>query len=236
MNILFEISDKLLIIIGLIVILLITIGVIVFKALNRKKIKPIEEDERYDIDVDDNFDSLSIDDFFNEEREIPKEELTDEQIEAKEELQRVYEMMSEDLENDNEKKDEIDEFERRQEEDAIISYQELMKRADELKLEANNYEEVYEKSADMSVEDILNSYEKDIHVNRDYSSKKFKNSEIVSPIYGVQSNKDMVRMKKRKPNVKKSDIISKAYEEDFDEEKTQNLEFLKSLREFRKNL
>ena len=236
MNILFEISDKLLIIIGLIVILLITIGVIVFKALNRKKIKPIEEDERYDIDVDDNFDSLSIDDFFNEEREIPKEELTDEQIEAKEELQRVYEMMSEDLENDNEKKDEIDEFERRQEEDAIISYQELMKRADELKLEANNYEEVYEKSADMSVEDILNSYEKDIHVNRDYPSKKFKNSEIVSPIYGVQSNKDMVRMKKRKPNVKKSDIISKAYEEDFDEEKTQNLEFLKSLREFRKNL
>ena len=235
MNILFEISDKLLIIIGLIVVLLITIGVIIFKVLNRKKIKPIEEDERYDIDADDDFSSISIDDFFNEEREIPKEELSDEQLEAKDELQRVYEMMSEDLKKDN-KKDEIDEFERRQEEDAIISYQELIKRADELKLEAQNYEEVYEKKADMSVEDILNNYEEDIHINRDYSPKKFKNSEIVSPIYGVQSNKDMVRMKKNKPNDKKSDIISKAYEEDFDEEKTQNLEFLKSLREFRKNL
>ena len=235
MNILFEISDKLLIIIGLIVVLLITIGVIIFKVLNRKKIKPIEEDERYDIDADDDFSSISIDDFFNEEREIPKEELSDEQLEAKDELQRVYEMMSEDLKKDN-KKDEIDEFERRQEEDAIISYQELIKRADELKLEAQNYEEVYEKKADMSVEDILNNYEEDIHINRDYSPKKFKNSEIVSPIYGVQSNKDMVRMKKKKPNDKKSDIISKAYEEDFDEEKTQNLEFLKSLREFRKNL
>ena len=66
--------------------------------------------------------------------------------------------------------------------------------------------------------------------------KGFKSSDIVSPIYGVQSNRNMVKQK-NSTKVKKSDIISKAYnEKEFEMEKTQNIEFLNSLKEFRKNL
>lgn len=236
MNILFEISDKTLIIIGVIIVLLIAIGIILFRVLTRKKIKPIEEEERYDAEpLEDDYGSLSIEEFFEEEREIPKEELTEEQIEAKEELQRVFSKMSEDLNKEITPKDVIDDFEKRQEEDAIISYQELVKRAGELKEDAYNYEHDSELNANMSVSDIMDSYSKR-EKTYDKESKKFKNSDIISPIYGIQSNKDMIKLKKRKQNDKKSDIISKAYKEEFDEEKTQNLEFLKSLREFRKNL
>lgn len=235
MNILFEIPDKILIIIGIIAVLLITIGVILFKVFNRKKIKPIEEEERYDAQIDDDdYMSLTVEDFFDDKR-VSEEDLTEEQKEAKEELQRVFEKMSNDLEKQSEKVDEIDEFEREQEEDAIISYQELMERADTLKREADEFERMSEIESNMKVEDVLNSYESRERNNKK-NSKKFKNSDIISPIYGVQSNKNMVRIKKSREKIKKNDIISKAYEKDFDEEKTQNLEFLKTLREFRKNL
>lgn len=241
MNILVEIPDKAIMIIGIIVVLLIAIAVVIFKVVTRRKIKPIDEEERYDLeDEEDDYSSLSVEDFFKDEKEIPEEHLTEEQIEAKEELQRVFEQMSYDLENQKNDEDEIEQFEQQQEEDAIISYQELLAQAESLKKKADRYERKAEEIADTKVDSAIKNYRKKEEKisSRKVESKMrggFKNSDIISPIYGVQGNKNMVKLKK-KTSRKKSDIISKAYEKDFEEEKTQNLDFLNSLKEFRKNL
>lgn len=229
MNLLFEIPDMVLYIIGAFFILFLIVVAIIIKRSNHK-VKPISEDERYDSD------DIKI-------REVPNDELTDEQKEAKEELARVFNQMSADLEKQKKEADEIEDFEREQEENAIISYQELMAQAEKLKAKADKYERIAESKANVKVNDAMNSYRKrDTYEERKTESKPkksvhaFKNSDIVSPIYGVQSNKNMVRQKKSSKSEKR-DIISKAYRQDlFEEEKTQNLDFLNSLKEFRKNL
>lgn len=248
MNILFEISDNLLI--GILVFFLLVI-VIVFSVIKFKnrKIKPIDDDDRYDRDE---FPTISV-------KEISKEELTDEQLEAKKELQRVYDMMSKDLEKQNKASDEIEEFEREQEESAIISYQELIKQADKLKKDADMYERRSEEAADTELVSAMDNFSRKTKVVRKSSSinkpetrysnsssrrfnevrnhkSQFKSSDIISPIYGVQNNKKMMR-KKTVSKRGNDDIISRAYESnDFDNEKTQNLDFLNSLKKFRKNL
>lgn len=245
MNVLFEISDTLLIGIGVFFLLLIIIVFAVIKIKNRK-IKPIDDDDRYDSDE---FPTISV-------KEISKDELTDEQIEAKKELQRVYDMMSKDLEKQTKASDEIEEFEKEQEENAIISYQELMEQASKLKEEADRYELEAEEVADMEIKDAMDTfsrrnkkYDDEIfsrrmiderpsrrEYERSSRKKEFKSSDIVSPIYGVQSNKNMLK-KKNGSKSGKNDIISKAYgSKEFDNEKTQNLDFLNSLKSFRKNL
>ena len=242
MNILVEIPDKVIIIIGIVIVLLTAIGVAVFRVVTRRKVKSIDEDDRYDAEEEEEeeYSSLSIEDFFKDEREIPIEELTEEQIEAKKELQRVFEKMSYDLENQKTDEEEIEEFEKEQEENAIISYQELLKEAENLKKKADKYERKAEEIADTKIENAIKNYKKkEEKINSKKIESKmrggFKNSDIISPIYGVQGNKNMVKLKK-KTTRKKSDIISEAYEKDFEEEKTQNLDFLNSLKEFRKNL
>ena len=226
MNLLFEIPDKVLAIAGLIFVLLIIIVALIIKHSGHK-VKPISEDDRYDSD-DIKF------------AEVTKKELTNEQKEAKEELARVFNQMSEDLEKQKPTPEEIDDFEREQEENAIISYQELIAQAEKLKEKADKYEKIAIEKADKKVstydrEDTI----KELHDDIEKSKKKrqtFRNSDIISPIYGVQSNKNMVRQK-RSPKKENHDIISEAYEEDlFELEKTQNLDFLNSLKQFRKNL
>ena len=229
MNILFEIPDTVLYVIGAIIALIFIIIVAIIKRAGRK-VKPISEDDRYDND------EIKV-------LEVTKDELTDEQKEAKEELARVFNQMSADLEKQKQASDDIDDFEREQEENAIISYQELMAQAEKLKAKADKYERMAESKADMRVKEAMSTYKKHEfkEENRsDVRHKKevhaFKTSDIVSPIYGVQSNKNMVRQKSSSKNEKR-DIISKAYGQDlFEEEKTQNLDFLNSLKEFRKNL
>lgn len=229
MNILFEIPDTL--IIGVIAFVLLIIIIVAFfiKARSRK-VKPISEDDRYDRDFLEEV----------EPREIKVEKITDEQLAAKAELEKVYKRMSEDLERQNNAKDEIEDFERQQEESAIISYQELIKQSDKLKKE---YETIEKVPAKKHREETLKIEEKDEDKKPKKSEKTkygqnkgFKSSDIVSPIYGIQSNKNMLKQKNSTKS-KKSDIISKAYnEKEFDEEKTQNIDFLNSLKEFRKNL
>ena len=125
MNILFEIADRDLMIIGAILVVVLVVALIIFKAVMKKnKVMPISDDVRFDNEE-------------NSEEEIKEEikpaELTEEQKQAKAELERVYEQMSADLEKQEEKHDDIDAFEREQEENAIISYQELMAAAEKLK-------------------------------------------------------------------------------------------------------
>ena len=223
MYLLFEIPDSVLIVIGIIIVLIIAIIAIVIKASSRK-VKPIDENERYD----------SGEEFitFDEEHE----ERSDEQIKAKEELQKVFNQMNADLEKQKNEVSDIDDFEREQEENAIISYQELLAHAEKLKKEADEYEKIAEEKANTKMGDAINRKEVRDKVTIEEKKKAFRSSEIVSPIYGIQSNKNMVRQKKSS-NSKKSGIIGKAYgQERFEKEETQNLDFLNSLKEFRKNL
>lgn len=227
MNILFEIADRDLMIIGIILVAILIVATVIFKAAFRgNKVKPISEDDRFD-----NEDNEEI-----QSKEVikPKLELTDEQKAAKAELERVYEQMSADLEKQEEKPDNIDEFEREQEENAIISYQELMAAAEKLKKQADKYEAHVENSADTKVHEAMNTYkehtEKSLKPEKKEEHHGFKNSEIISPIYGIQKEK-------KKSSLKRSndDIISSAYEKS-NIESEQNMDFLNSLKEFRKNL
>lgn len=170
--------------------------------------------------------------------EVKKEDMTDEQLEAKAELEKLYKRMSEDLEKQNTVEDEIEDFERQQEENAIISYQELVKQSEKLKKEneVKRNSEI-KKEEPEKVKKVEKKKTPRRTENTKYGqNKNFKSSDIVSPIYGVQSNRNMIKQK-NSTNSKKSDIISKAYDEkEFNEEKTQNIDFLNSLKEFRKNL
>ena len=209
---LFEIPDTLLIVLGLVFLLIIVVMFIVFKS--HGKVKPISENDRYDYDE-------------AEVKEIREEDLTTEQKEAKDELEKVFNQMSEDLDKQKVSEEAIDSFEKEQEENAIISYQELLEHAEKLKNRPVKYEKVYLEKSEKT--DEVKSKPAQV-------KKSFRSSDIVSPIYGVQSNKNMVRQK-RDTKRNKSDIISKAYEqESFEKEETQNLDFLNSLKEFRKNL
>ncbi len=226
MNILFEIADRDLMIIGAVLIAILIIAVIIFKvAIKRGKVMPISDDVRFDSEDE------------NEKEEKPT--FTEEQKHAKEELERVYEQMSADLEK-QEKPDDIDEFEREQEENAIISYQELMAAAEKLKKEANGYEMHVEDKADMRVKEAMNTYKEHTEkvVEKQDKDKKtyhgFKNSEIISPIYGIQ--RENIR-EKSSPKPQSDGIIGRAYEEvNLESEKENNIDFLNSLKEFRKNL
>ena len=234
MNILFEIADKDLMIIGIILVAILIVAMVIFKAAIRgNKVKPISEDERFD--NEDNEEEIKV-----EEVTKPKTELTDEQKEAKAELERVYEQMSADLGKQEEKQDNIDEFEREQEENAIISYQELMAQAEKLKEEANKYEAHVEDNADMKVREAMNTYKE--HTSKETQKKQedkpayhgFKNSEIISPIYGIQRDKPR---EKSSTKPQSNGIIGRAYEEiNPESENEQNVDFLNSLKEFRKNL
>ena len=220
MYLLFEIPDSVLIVSGIIIVLIIAIVAIVIRASSRK-VKPIDEDERYDS---------------GEELVIPDEERTDEQKKAKKELEMVFNQMNADLEKQKAEVNDIDDFEREQEENAIISYQELLAHAEKLKREADEYEKMAEEKANTTMREAIDKKEERDKVSLEEKKKAFRSSDIVSPIYGIQSNKNMVRQKKSSKN-KKSGIIGKAYgQERFEKEETQNLDFLNSLKEFRKNL
>jgi hypothetical protein len=221
MNILFEIADQDLMIIGVILVIILIVATVIFKIVNKNnKVLPINENERFDNDKTEDV-----------------AEVTDEQQKAKDELQRVFNQMSEDLENNDPKPDEIDNFEREQEESAIISYQELMKQADTLKASADNYEMKAEEKADTSMPEATTTYKEHAEekvVKPAYQG--FHNSDIISPIYGIKSSKE-IHEEKISPKMATNGIIDKAYEGiKKSSENEQNVDFLNSLKEFRKNL
>ena len=231
MNILFEIADRDLMIIGAILVVILIIGTIIFKVVSQNnKVKPISEDERFDNEND-------VEEINDEPLE--KVELTLEQQKAKDELERVFNQMSADLEKQNQKHDEIDTFEKEQEENAIISYQELMAEAERLKKQADKYEAHIEQNADMKIDDAIDSYKEHTEKTIKPEEKKneyhgFKNSDIISPIFGIQKEGKVKENSAKRQN---NGIISRAYEEiDSNSESEQNLDFLNSLKEFRKNL
>lgn len=160
MYVLFEIADRDLIIIGIIFALICLIAFFLFRMqVNKHRPKPLDDNERYDTE------EVS-------KEEMPKE-LTEEQIKAKEELERVYNQMNADLQAAEPSREEIDDFEREQEENAIISYKELMRQAEKLKAEATREEAKDSVSSQLRIEDVLEDEEKRVPKE---SPHRFKNS------------------------------------------------------------
>lgn len=186
MNILFEMTTSNLMFIGIFVLGIVLFAGIIYYVLNKgTTVKPIEEDERYDSE-----------EYFEEIK--PK---TKEQQEAKDELERVFHLMARDLEEEKPKTI-VEKFEQEQEENAIISYQELIKQAE---AKRNNPNKDFEE-----IEEIK-------------EPKKFKNSEIISPIFGVQNAEEYKKQKQ------KNEELEVGYDNN-------NIDFLNSLKEFRQNL
>ena len=233
MNILFEIADKDLLFIILAFVGLLIFGTIIFFAITKKNKKenPFAENAK-----EEHFDK----------KDKPSELFTNikpetkEQEDAKNELERVFNQMAKDLENENKSREAIEEFEREQEENAIISYQELIKQAEMKRLQQEHMQEPRTNAFEEKAPKQANIFEemkameedniKELEKNKKEVSeepKKFKNSEIISPIFGVQ--------KEGKYNTKVREIPKHSKEQiniDYDEDD----DFLNSLKEFRNNL
>ena len=169
------------------------------------------------------------------------------------ELENIIKKMQEDMEIKPE--DVVKKFEEEQEEKAIISYQELV---DNVK--AGKIEVVDDEQSDVNFVDSLikNSENEPIMaIDNDEESKvtpemikeaienissssikeepkKFKQSEFISPIYGVMDNKFDYPTVKRTSNM--LDIMNTRDYNELTEEIKRQEEFLNALKEFRKNL
>ena len=220
MNILFEVSDKDIMFIGLFGVGIILFGIIIFYVLSKGEKNIEDSEEHFDDKPDELFEDIK-----------PK---TKEQQEAKDELERVFKQMSADLEEKNSAPKAIEEFEREQEENAIISYQELIKQAEEKRNNPNKdfaqLEKIDSKDEDL-VHEAIEKPKSRKKREEFVPEKKFRNSEIISPIFGTQSPSEYKKDREKKKTSKGSYEDLKAnYETD------ENIDFLNSLKEFRSNL
>lgn len=168
------------------------------------------------------------------------------------ELDNILKKMQEDINVKPE--DVVKKFEEEQEEKAIISYKELVDNVKSGKIEAIDDEE-----SDVNYVEALNLYEdsepiltnqvEDSSVTPDMvkeaiesisnssvkeEPKKFKNSEFISPIYGIMEEKlDYPRVKKVENTL---DILNTKDYNELSEEIRRQEEFLETLKAFRNNL
>lgn len=149
-------------------------------------------------------------------------------------IEEVLKAMQGDLEK--QKYETIDRYEEEQEENAVISYQELLNR----KLTLNNEEILKVENDEETSSNYLDELPdfKDIVLepipDRD-ENRPFMNSEFVSPIFGrLSSNVEYPTVKK---TVETEELVQTTVlkDDDFDIN-TENDEFLNTLKEFRRNL
>lgn len=229
---------------SLIFILLISFLVVLYFAFFRKKNennRKVELVETKKQDIDDILEEV-IEGNEKQEEKIDENELQDNEI------QKVLNQMSEDIKKED---NTVEKFELDQEENAVISYQELVNNVrsekiivnlediyedealEEIKKEEVIYENIEEdKNEDietLNIEDelidLLNS-KSDVKIEsvkeEPKEERKYRRSEIISPIFGKQE----VDLSYPKIETFKRSKI----------EEENNEEFLNNLREFRKNL
>ena len=186
-----SISTNVLILISCI-ILFVIVGLIVFIIYKDKKNDQAEIDELLD--------DLVKAKPRNEEVQVTKIEPKSSEPKKQINLEEMLSVMQNDLEKKNETK--IENFERDQEENAIISYQELLKATDAKKAETENFERDQEENAIISYQQLkdqnpiefltekpkpLKSLDQaiaKIESPRENKDKKFKSTEFISPIFG----------------------------------------------------
>lgn len=244
MYVLFEIQDKYIVMFGVILVLaLIVAGVIIFIYNKKNRVKPISEDER--------FEEVNV---IEEKKPI---ELTEEQKKAREELEKVFNQMNADLQKEPEKV--VDTFEREQEENAIISYQELIKQVKGMEIKEEKPIEKETSKEDDTKELIKNVISAELISEE--PGKEEKKENYLEALENLKPNIKTFDVEERKPYSGKkskfntSEIISPIYgrqdpnevTETFkmdeaytaisqDEEQKQNSDFLQTLKEFRNNL
>ena len=245
MYVLFEIQDKYIVMFGVVLVLaLIIAGVIIYIYNKKNRVKPIAENERFEE--------------VNEIEEVKPAELTEEQIKAREELEKVFNQMNADLAKEPEKV--VDTFEREQEENAIISYQELIKQVKGMEIKEEKKEAVVESPKEVETKDLIkNVISAELITEEPIKEEKKEN--YLEALENLKPNIKTLDVEERKPYSGKkskfntSEIISpifgrqepKEIEESFkmeeaytaisqDEEQKQNSDFLQTLKEFRNNL
>lgn len=182
-----------------------------------------------------------------------QEELEEASVKVPNELELLLQKMEEDINVKPE--DVVRNFEQEQEDNAIISYQELVDNVKSGKIEIAdddtgdvNYvdalapsdepimsiseETEEEKVTPQMVKDAINSITNDKVVEEE---KKFKKSEFISPVFGIMDESEI-----EYPTIKKTEstlelLNTRDYNELSEEIKRQE-EFLEALKEFRKNL
>lgn len=156
-------------------------------------------------------------------------------------MEKLLSMMQKDLEV-NTRTDAVEVFEKEQEENAIISYKELLTNKDG-KTEID-YISPIEKFSEFEDEPLVDEDEVIViedapKVEERVINNKFINSEFISPIFGRLENKNeypSVKKELSQENIKQPIPEKSIVVEALSEEIVKNDEFLNALKEFRKNL
>jgi len=216
----------------IIISLIILTSILLIAATNERKRKKIKKD-------------------FVEAEKIEEELNNKEETVVSNKLEEILKKMQEDI--DTKPEDVVRKFEEEQEEKAIISYKELVDNVKAGKIEVIDDEEsninyvenlslevesepimqVEEESSvtpEMVKEAISTISESSIKVE----PKKFKKSEIISPIFGIMQ--DVVEYPKIKKSENILDIMNTRDYNELTQQIKQQEEFLNALKEFRKNL
>ena len=222
----------LVVILGIIIILFLILFVVLIltdKGKKKKQEKNFEEDKIEIMNIQkpskENEETEKIEDDTLEE----KEEKIEQNEENISDIAEVLASMQSYLEERNQK--EIDTFEQEQEENAIISYQELVNACKKNK----EKEEI-----------VVETKKETKEENKTEPVKKFKNSEFISPIYGKEKKKDDSFEQFLSKNFEKKETspvqeITSSLEtefslEEFQQEMKENEEFLEELKNFRNSL
>ena len=192
------------------------------------KIDNKAEDKTLDEVTDEDIKDITSDDtFIYEQADFHKDDKVNE-------LDNLLAVMQEDLEKERALEEVTEEYEDEQEKTAIISYQELLKAARENKIKTS-YDD--EKIAVISTSDNATKKSDIIEIEEENLSetKKFKNSDFISPIFGKQES---VSDYPKVPNFNHQKQQKKEYidEELVDFDNNSDEEFLESLIAFRNNL
>lgn len=247
----------------LFVIVLIIFGIVVYIECRKLKINEeqlgVEKPQETPKPKIEKVEKEKIEPKHEEEIEVlqPQEEIT--KIETKEpeqklentsslEIERLLARMKEDLKNEESNPER---FEREQEEQAIISYEELVQAV-------KNQENMdIDSQTPISNRELEKQIEKMKQHEKEQEEKKsgFHTSQFISPVYGVQKEKKQVPDLKKefnqfqhefqfdiedmnKPEKRESEFskIEEHVDTNTSDEVNKNVEFLDSLKEFRKNL
>lgn len=264
-----EVPTNLLIIISIVIFFLIVICILYIIYKDRRK-----DDEEIDEILEDLVkakprDKKTTDNLINAKIEVPigeikepvKQEVTEDKIDLEDMLNKMQKSLSS-------KEEVVENFELEQEEKAIISYQELLEnmKKDEFKQDIEIHEQEEEKTAsEISQEKVLEFLKKEepkikkIESITEEKSKKFKNTDFISPIFGKQEAKieyPTIKSFKAPKHAKEDiDILDEIDEpkildrvieqetlesainiEPLTDEIKKNAEFLNALKEFRSNL
>ena len=169
----------------------------------------------------------------NKEVKSPKEEFKPKKNQV--DLEAMLEKMQQDLEGQN--KDKVVDFEQEQEDTSIISYKELKKAVEEF----DESEELAQEKSPISVKDVLAIRKEEIEKQEDpilsmldkqndsHESKKFHNTDFISPIYGKQETK--TEYPKVPVYEEQEEVLSVLNDDTLENEK-----FLNELKDFRKQL